>query len=330
MPKPVPALDVASLRHRYGARVALDGVSFDVQPGELFGLLGPNGGGKTTLFQIVSTLLVPSEGTVRVFGDDVVRDPAGVRRRIGVVFQHPALDIRLTVEENLRHQGHLYGLRGKALAARIVEALRRVRLEDRSRDFVGTLSGGLQRRAEVAKSLLHDPQLLVLDEPSTGLDPTARRDMWQDLRQLRDQRGTTIIVTTHLMDEAAGCDRVAILDLGRLVALGTPTSLTEAIGGDVVLVTARDPERLAARIMQRFGTRADLVDGRLRIERERAHEFITDLVESFPGEIDAITFGKPTLEDVFVHHTGHRLETDDAAPAGALRAHDDRSQAAGR
>lgn len=308
MSSPIPAVDVLSVRHRYGARVALDGVGFAVQPGEVFGLLGPNGGGKTTLFQIVSTLLSPSEGTVRVFGDDVVRDAAGARRRMGVVFQHPALDVRLTVLENLRHQGHLYGLRGRDLAARIEDALRRVRLEDRARDMVGTLSGGLQRRAEVAKALLHAPQLLVLDEPSTGLDPTARRDIWQDLQQLRAQRGTTIILTTHLMDEAAACDRVAILDLGHLVAVGSPAALTEAIGGDVVLVTAREPERLAGRIQDRFGLAAELVDGRVRVERDRAHEFITDLVESFPGEIDAVTFGKPTLEDVFVHHTGRRME----------------------
>jgi ABC-2 type transport system ATP-binding protein len=299
---------VLSVRHRYGARVALDGVSFAVQAGEVFGLLGPNGGGKTTLFQIVSTMLAPAEGTIRVFGDDVVRNPAAVRRRIGVVFQRPALDPRLTVVENLTHQGNLYGLRGAALSERIEAALRRVGLDDRARDLVSTLSGGLQRRAEVAKALLHDPQLLVLDEPSTGLDPSARRDIWQDLERLRAERGTTVIVTTHLMDEAAGCDRVGILDQGRLVAIGSPGELTRAIGGDVVLVTAPRAEALAVRIRERFGVGVELVDGRLRIERQRAHEFVTDLVEAFPGEIDAVAFGRPTLEDVFVHHTGHRME----------------------
>jgi ABC-2 type transport system ATP-binding protein len=303
-----PAIDVLSVRHRYGARVALDGVSFAVQPGEVFGLLGPNGGGKTTLFQVISTMLAPSEGAVRVFGDDVVRDAAAVRRRMGVVFQHPALDARLTVAENLTHQGHLYGLRGADLARRIEAVLRRVGLDDRARDLVSTLSGGLQRRAEVAKALLHDPELLVLDEPSTGLDPAARRDIWQDLARLRTERGTTVIVTTHLMDEAEGCDRVGILDEGRLVALGSPRELTRAIGGDVVIVTARQPEALGERIRQRFGVGVELVDGRLRIERHRAHEFVTGLVESFPGEIEAVAFGRPTLEDVFVHHTGHRLE----------------------
>ena len=302
------AVEVDRLRHRYGERVALDDVSFAVASGEIFGLLGPNGGGKTTLFKIVSTLLFPTEGTVRVFGDDVVKDPAAVRERLGVVFQHPVLDGRLTVEENLRHQGHLYGLSGRTLTGRIGEVLARVRLEDRRRDLVATLSGGLQRRAEVAKALLHRPQLLVLDEPSTGLDPAARRDIWQDLSALRRDEGTSVILTTHLMDEAAACDRVAILDLGRLVALDTPGALTSAIGGDVVQVTARDPQDLAARVAARFGVRAEVVDGKVHIERDRAHEFIAELVESFPGEIDAVSFGKPTLEDVFVHCTGRRLE----------------------
>ena len=302
------AVEVDRLRHRYGERVALDGVSFAVAQGEIFGLLGPNGGGKTTLFKIVSTLLFPAEGTVRVFGDDVVSHPAAVRRRLGVVFQHPALDGRLTVEENLRHQGHLYGLSGRALTGRIGEVLARVRIEDRRRDLVSTLSGGLQRRAEVAKALLHRPALLVLDEPSTGLDPSARRDIWQDLATLRRQEGTSVILTTHLMDEAAACDRVAILDLGKLVALDTPAALTSAIGGDVVQVATRDPQGLAARVAQRFGVRAEVVDGKVHIERDRAHEFIAELVEGFPGEIDAVTFGKPTLEDVFVRFTGRRLE----------------------
>jgi ABC-2 type transport system ATP-binding protein len=301
------AVEVAGLGHRYGDRQALAGVSFAVHPGEIFGLLGPNGGGKTTLFRIVSTLMLPGEGTARVFGADVVTQPAAARRRMGVVFQAPALDTRLTVIENLRHQGHLYGLHGADLSARIRDVLARVRLDDRGRDLVGRLSGGLQRRAELAKALLHRPALLVLDEPSTGLDPAARRDVWQYLQILRERDGTTIMLTTHLMDEGASCDRVAILHEGRLVAMGVPEALTRAIGGDVVTITAREPAALADRIAERFGVRVELVEDRLRIERERAHEFVPQLVEAFPGEIDAIAFGKPTLEDVFVHHTGKRL-----------------------
>jgi ABC-2 type transport system ATP-binding protein len=305
-----PAVDVSSLGHSYGARRALDGVSFSVQPGEIFGLLGPNGGGKTTLFQVVSTLLVPTDGTVRVFGDDVMSRPDRVREHMGVVFQKPALDRRLTVVENLRHQGHLYGLRGSRLTRRIGEVLARVKLEDRAGDLVAKLSGGLQRRAEIAKALLHGPQLLVLDEPSTGLDPSARRDVWQDLRQQRERDGTTVMLTTHLMDEAATCDRVAILHQGHLVALGAPDALTDAIGGDVILVSTREPARLAERIRARLGADAEIIGDQIRIERQRGHEFITELVEAFPGEIDAVRFGKPTLEDVFVHHTGQKLDAD--------------------
>jgi ABC-2 type transport system ATP-binding protein len=301
------AVDVAHLGHRYGDRRALSDVSFAVNPGEIFGLLGPNGGGKTTLFQVVSTLMLPGEGTVRVFGADVVTNAAVARRSMGVVFQAPALDTRLTVIENLRHQGHLYGLRGAELSARIRDALSRVRLDDRGRDLVGRLSGGLQRRAELAKALLHRPPLLILDEPSTGLDPAARREVWQHLQTLRQRDGTTIMLTTHLMDEGASCDRVGILHEGRLVAIGAPDTLTQAIGGDVITITAREPASLAERIARRFDVHVEMVDDRLRLERERAHEFITDLVEAFPGEIDAITFGKPTLEDVFVHHTGKRF-----------------------
>lgn len=306
-PAPSPAVDVAHLGHRYGDRRALADVSFAVQPGEVFGLLGPNGGGKTTLFRIVSTLMLPEEGTVRVFGADVVTQPAAARRGMGVVFQAPALDARLTVVENLRHQGHLYGLRGSDLSARVRDSLSRVGLADRGRDIVGRLSGGLQRRAELAKALLHRPPLLILDEPSTGLDPAARREVWQHLQMLRERDRTTILLTTHLMDEAANCDRVAVLHEGRLVAIGMPDALTRSIGGDVIMITARDPASLSERIARRFGVHVEIVDERLRLERERAHEFITDLVETFPGEIDAITFGKPTLEDVFVHHTGKKL-----------------------
>ncbi len=304
---PGVAVEVAHLGHRYAERRALSDVTFAVNRGEIFGLLGPNGGGKTTMFRIVSTLMLPLEGTVRVFGADVVTQPATARRNMGVVFQAPALDTRLTVVENLRHQGHLYGLHGSGLAGRIKDALARVRLEDRGGDLVGRLSGGLQRRAELAKALLHRPPLLILDEPSTGLDPAARREVWQHLQMLRERDGTTIMLTTHLMDEGASCDRVAILHEGRLVAIGTPETLTQAIGGDVIMITSRDAASLSERIARRFGVHVEMVDDRLRLERERAHEFITDLVEAFPGEIDAITFGKPTLEDVFVHHTGRRL-----------------------
>ena len=305
---PSSALEISNLSHRYGTRTALRAVSFTVSPGEIFGLLGPNGGGKTTLFKIVSTLITPVHGSVRVFGHDVVSEPEHVRREIGVVFQSPALDLRLRVDENLRHHGRLYGLRGRRLAERIGSVLALVKLADRATELVGTLSGGLRRRAELAKALLSAPKLLILDEPSTGLDPGARRDLWEHLDRLRQYDHTAIVVTTHLMDEAARCDRVGVLHHGRLVALGSPAALTAAIGADVIVISTADRNGLAAKIRERFGERVEILDDRLRMERRRAHEFITDLVEAFPGEIDAVSFGKPTLEDVFMHHTGQRLD----------------------
>ena len=305
-----PAIEVDCVEFRYGSRTALDDVSFTVAPKEIFGLLGPNGGGKTTLFRILCTLLAPASGRARVFDLDVAQEPHAVRRRIGVVFQAMSLDRMLTAAENLHHQGHLYGLHGRAMKERVKEALERVGLSDRAGDRVETLSGGLQRRLELAKGLLHGPDLLLLDEPSTGLDPGARRDLWQYLTYLRDSDGVTILVTTHLLDEAERCDRLGILDQGRLVAQGTPEELKKKIGGDVIVLAARDPETLRRQIEERFGLPATTVNSTVRLERERGLEFIAQLVEAFPGQIDAVSDSKPTLEDVFIHETGHRLGED--------------------
>ena len=298
---PSAIISVRDLVHRYQDRTALNGVSFEVHPAELFGLLGPNGSGKTTLFRILSTLMVPSAGTAQVVGLDVVREPAALRRHIGVVFQAQSVDLKLTAYENLWHQGHLYGLRGPALKQRIEEILTRVGLLDRARDRVETFSGGMQRRIELAKGLLHHPEVLLLDEPTTGLDPGARRDLWQYLQILRDQEHVSVIVTTHLMEEAERCDRLAILHEGKLVALGTPTELTREIGGDVVLLEARDPEKLAERIRNMFHVDASAMGAHVRLEIENGHRFVPDVVEAFPGEIQALSVSKPTLEDVFIH-----------------------------
>lgn len=305
-------LVVEALTHCYGQRTALNKVGFEVGKGEIFGLLGPNGGGKTTLFRILSTLVAPSEGTVRMFGIDVVRERSEIRRRIGVVFQSPGLDRKLTVLENLRHQGHLYNLHGPGLQTRIDELLSRFGMADRKNDLVETLSGGQRRRVELAKGLLHKPQALLLDEPSTGLDPRVRRELSDYLERLRDENGMTILLTTHLMEEADRCDRLAILDRGQLVALNTPRELKKQIGGDVISVETDQPQPLAERISKRFNLVARVLDGTVRIERTDGHKFITDLVEAFPGQIDAVSIHKPTLEDVFIRLTGHRFEGEDA------------------
>ena len=303
-------ISVHDLVHRYEGRVALSGVSFEVQHAELFGLLGPNGSGKTTLFRVLSTLMVPSGGRAVIMGYDAAKEPDQLRRQIGVVFQAQSIDVKLTAEENLWHQGHLYGLHSAVLKSRIASMLARVGLSDRAHEKAETLSGGMQRRLELAKGLLHHPSVLLLDEPTTGLDPGARRDLWQYLQILRDEESVTVIVTTHLMEEAEHCDRLAILNEGKLVALGTPSDLRHEIGGDVILLDTPDPDALAERIRRRFNVDAQAFGGQVRLERENGHRFITDVVEAFPGEINAISVSKPTLEDVFIRRTGHKFWTD--------------------
>jgi ABC-2 type transport system ATP-binding protein len=303
-----PVIQVQDLRHTYGNRVALDGVSFDVRSSEIFGLLGPNGSGKTTVFRILSTLMLPVGGRAVILGHDAATDPNGLRRRIGVVFQAPSIDVKLTAAENLRHVGHLYGLKGAALEDRVREMLARVALSDRANEYAETFSGGMQRRLELAKGLLHHPAVLLLDEPTTGLDPGARRDLWQYLALLRDEEHVTVIVTTHLMEEAERCDRLAILSHGKLVALGTPAELKSEIGGDIIELEARtDPEALASKIFTCFRLQAKVMNGKVRLETQQGHRFVTDVVEAFPGEIESVSVSKPNLEDVFIRRTGHRF-----------------------
>ncbi len=309
------AICVQNLSYRYGDRQALAEVSLEIAAGEIFIFLGPNGGGKSTLFRLLSTLLSLQTGEAEILGFDLRRQVAAIRERIGVVFQSPSVDRKLTVGENLLHQGHLYGLSGAELTRRRQAMLERFRLTDRVRDRVETLSGGLRRRVELAKGLLHHPQLLLLDEPSTGLDPAARSDMWNYLRQLREQDGVTIVLTTHLLEEADNADRIAILDRGKLVAIDSPDALRSTVGGDAVTIQTAEPERIAEGIHARLGATASVIDGAVRLEIPDGHQWIARIVEAFPGQIDAITLGKPTLEDVFIDRTGHRLEDLEMAEA---------------
>lgn len=306
------ALETSRLVHRYGERTALAGLDLEVTAGEIFGLLGPNGGGKTTLFRLLSTLIPIQSGNARVLGYDVARQTADVRRRIGVVFQAPSLDKKLTVAENLHHQGHLYGMSGGALRRRSDEMLARLGLADRHRDLVETLSGGLRRRVELAKGLLHHPRLLLLDEPSTGLDPGARSDLWDYLQQIRHDDGVTVVLTTHLLEEADKADRLAILNAGSLVALDTPDRLRASVGGDTLTIETDQPDELSAAISERFGVSASVVDGSVRLEQPDGHQWVARLVEAFPGRVQSIKLGKPTLEDVFIARTGHKFWSDRA------------------
>lgn len=307
------AISVNGISHWYGQRQALNEVSFEVGPGEIFVLLGPNGGGKSTLFRLLSTLLPLQQGTAEVLGLDLRRQMAEIRARIGVVFQSPSVDRKMTVAENLLHQGHLYGIRGADLQSRIQTMLGRFGLAERRRDRVETLSGGLRRRVELAKGLLHRPRLLLMDEPSTGLDPAARNDLWEYLRQLRAGDGVTVVLTTHLLEEADKADRIAILDRGRLVALDTPDALRATVGGDAITIETAAPDQLASNIQQQFNCAAKVIEGKVRLEMPDGHQWIAKLVEAFPGQIESITLGKPTLEDVFIDRTGRRLETEEVA-----------------
>ncbi|QSR84261.1 ABC transporter ATP-binding protein [Methylacidimicrobium sp. B4] len=318
------ALSVEALSYAYGNRKVLDLVSFQVEKGELIGILGPNGSGKTTLFRLLSTLYVAPPGMITLADCFYPMQAAAARRRMGVVFQSPSLDKKLTVAENLVHQGHLYGLRGSALRGRVGELLRLFGLEERSGDLVETLSGGQQRRVEVAKALLHEPELLLLDEPSTGIDPAARRDFWRHLFALKEQKGLTILVTTHLLDEAERCDRLLILDQGKRVAWDTPGRLRALIPGSVLTIRSPKLAEIEEELRRLWpGCIVRRADGALRIE-PRAEESTgeamrdaADLLQRFGGDVTALTVSQPSLEDVFLHLTGHQFDGQKEGSNGA-------------
>ncbi|MGE3171643.1 MAG: ABC transporter ATP-binding protein [Planctomycetota bacterium] len=297
-----PAVTARGVAFSYGERRALGGVDFDVAAGSAFGFLGPNGSGKSTLFRVLSTIVPPQQGTVSVLGLDLGREPAAVRQRIGVVFQSPAVDRKLTVRENLRYGGRLYGLSGAALERRADELLEVAEMRDRAGDRVEELSGGLRRRVEIQKALLHRPQLVLLDEASTGLDPAARRDMWALLRR---QHGITVLFTTHLMDEAAEADRLVLLDGGMVVGAGTPDELMRKVGGQVLEVEAE--AAVLVEVRKHLGGDAQELDGVVRLEGERVHDRVPPLIDAFGDRLRRVSVAHPSLADVFLHLTGKRF-----------------------
>jgi ABC-2 type transport system ATP-binding protein len=305
-----PLLEVQNLSYQYGSRKALQGLTFSVEQGEIFGFLGPNGGGKSTTFKILSTLYPTQPGQIKVFGLDLAQNKIAIRRRMGIVFQLPALDKKLKVRENLVHQGHLYGLSGKELQKRIDRDLERVGLKDREKEKVERLSGGLQRRVELAKALLNNPELVILDEPSTGLDPAARKEFWGHLENLRQTQGMTVLVTTHYLEEADRCNRLLILDKGEKVALGKPEELKAEIGGEVLRLRSKEPALLAAQLLEKMKVKTQMVEELLQIEQSKAYQLVTPILETFPDQILSLTLGLPTLEDVFIQKTGRRFAED--------------------
>jgi ABC-2 type transport system ATP-binding protein len=311
-------LEIVGLRHRFGDRAALDGLSLALRPGEIFGLLGPNGSGKSTALRVLTGLLVPDAGELRLDGERVAPGGRKLRQHMGVVFQAASLDARLSLRENLVLSAALYGLSGQRAAQRVDEQLELAGLRDRQDDPVLELSGGMKRRLELARALLHEPSLLVMDEPTTGLDETFFRQTWTRIEALRRERGLTVLLTTHRAEEAERCDRVAVIDGGRVVAQDTPEALRRLVSGDVLTLLAREPEALCAELAERLSLSARVIDGRVVLEHERGHELIPRLVEALPvGRLHALSMHRPTLSDVFVNLTGRSLrdETLTAEPA---------------
>ena len=305
------ALAISDVSHRYGERIAVEQLSLEIGAGEIFVFLGPNGSGKTTLFRVLSTLIPLQTGEVTLLGHSLRTDPDAARKKMGVVFQAPSLDKKLSVSENLHHQGVLYGLPAKELKQRSTKLLTALGLTDRANERVEKLSGGQRRRVELAKGMLHRPQLLLMDEPSTGLDPGARADLWKYLRQVRDEDGVTLVMTTHLLEEAERADRIAIMHQGKLAALDTPAALQASVGGDSITIRAAQPKDLAEAIHAKFDCEVTVLDDTVRLEQPDGHQWISRLVEAFPNEIETVTLGKPTLEDVFIDCTGHRFLDDE-------------------
>ena len=303
-----PRLRVDGLARRFGTRTALDGVSFEVAPGALFGLLGPNGAGKTTAFRVLAGLLPAHAGTVALDGRPVSTADTAYRARLGVVFQEASLDLKLTARENLRLGAALYGVPRAIATRRIDEALALMALGDRADEPASKYSGGMRRRIEIARVLLHEPSLLLLDEPGRGVDPEALRRIWDEIAALAASRGTSVVVTTHQPEEAERCQRIAILDGGTIVASGTPDELRAHVAGDVVRVRGDRPDDLRTTIAARLGLAGRVVDGDVVVEAPRGHELVPRIAELFPaGRLAAIATSRPTLADVFAKLTGRGL-----------------------
>ncbi|HZL19442.1 MAG TPA: ATP-binding cassette domain-containing protein [Polyangia bacterium] len=315
------AIEVQDLKKSYAAVEAVRGIDFTVAAGEIFGFLGPNGAGKTTTIKILCTLLQATSGVARLAGLDVGSSPAEVRRRIGVVFQDPALDDRLTAEENLHLHAVVYRVPRAERAARIDEALRFVDLYDRRKDLTRTFSGGMKRRLEIARGLVHRPDILFLDEPTTGLDPQTRARTWEVLRELRQKFGTTLFLTTHYMDEAENCDRIAIVDHGLIVALDTPAALKQRVGKDLVTARTAAPEALSRLLTEKYGLTSAPADGGLTFLVEAGDAFIVKLLTTDRPPLEGISVRRPTLDDVFLSLTGRQIRAEGAeGNAARLRA----------
>jgi len=308
-----PAISVSALTKKYGDIDAVRGIDFEVDSGETFGFLGPNGAGKSTTIKILCTLAEPTSGTARVAGYDVTRERDTVRRNIGLVFQDTTLDSYLTGEQNLRFHAELYGVPKAAFAPRLHQVLEMVGLWDRRTSVVATYSGGMQRRLEIARGLLHAPRVLFLDEPTVGLDPQTRVSIWQYINELKTREDITIFLTTHYMDEAENCDRIAIIDHGKIVAIDTPEELKASIGKDRVQISTADDEAAIGSLAEVFGIEAAMHEGKVTFPVESGEQFVPQLFARLPVAINSVSVSRPSLDDVFMSYTGKTIRDAEAS-----------------
>ena len=306
------AVSVKGLVKRYGAIEAVQGIDLAIEPGETFGFLGPNGAGKSTTISMLCTLITPSGGTAEVAGFDVVRERADVRRNIGLVFQDTTLDGYLTAERNLRLHAELYGIPRSIVNDRLRQVLDMVGLWDRRKSKVSTFSGGMKRRLEIARGLMHSPRVLFLDEPTVGLDPQTRSSIWSYIRELKQAEDITIFLTTHYMDEAEYCDRIAIMDQGKIIALDTPEALKASVGKDRVQIVVEDNTAGIAALEAQFGLAASVAEGAVTFSVERGEAFVPKLFAEFSMPILSVNVARPTLDDVFMSYTGSTIRDAEA------------------
>ena len=300
-------IEASNIVKRFGELEAVKGVSFSVKEGEIFGFLGPNGAGKTTTINILCTLLKPTAGQAKVNGHDVIKERSQVRQSIGLVFQEPALDDYLTAEQNLRFHGYAYGVPRNVLEPRLKELLEMMELWDRRKGKISTYSGGMKRRLEIARGLLHHPRVLFLDEPTLGLDPQTRRRIWDYIHDLRKKENLAIFMTTHYMDEAENCDRIAIIDYGRTVALDTLEKLKDGVGGDVISIKTEDNEEAVRLLEEQYKFKPVIENGIVSFTVSHGEEFLPGFVSGFPLRLISIGLRRPTLEDVFLKLTGRNI-----------------------
>ncbi|MFQ5574730.1 MAG: ATP-binding cassette domain-containing protein [Terriglobia bacterium] len=316
----MPIVEVDKLAKYFGEIRAVDGISFDVEEGQIFGFLGPNGAGKTTTINMLCTILRPTAGRARLAGFDVEANPNQVRKSIGLVFQDPSLDEKLTARENLEFHGMIYHIPKKERHQRIDAVLKMVDLEGRQNDYVRVFSGGMKRRLEIARGFIHYPRILFLDEPTLGLDPQSRVHIWDYIKDLRKRESLTIFLTTHYMEEAENCDQIAVIDNGKIIAMDDPVTLKENVKGDMITVKVADLDRAAAEIKDRYGLEVQKNSESIHFEVKGGEEFIPGFVKDFSVPITNVSLHKPTLDDVFLKLTGRAIRDEKAGSFDRMRA----------